>query len=152
MLSSIRRAQIIAAACSVGLFGALISGARADAPPCQYSTQSGTVLDHNTKLTWERDPLPDPVKWSDAKARCAILPLDGGRWRMPTIQELQTLIDESKYDPAIDGNAFPNTPADFVWSNTPLAGVAGPVWRVHFYDGLTNTGGMNNMHLVRCVR
>lgn len=134
------------------LLGALIPWAHANAPPCQYVVVSDTVLDNNTKLTWERALSSGPVEWSQAYAHCASLALAGGGWRMPTIQELQTLVDDSKHNPAIDEAAFPNTPADYAWSSTPYAEVAGPVWRVNFYDGFVNAGGMNNAHIVRCVR
>ena len=43
-------------------------------------------------LTWQVTPTGGTMKWSDAKAHCAGLTLDGGGWHLPTIGELRTLI------------------------------------------------------------
>lgn len=152
MRSPPRIAHALAFAASVALFASLIRGARANAPPCQYAVVNGTVFDANTKLTWERTLSSGLVTWSQANDYCANLSFAGGGWRMPTIQELQTLIDESRSEPAIDDIIFPDTPLSYAWSKTPVSGAVGPRWRVNFYDGFVNAGGMNSTHTVRCVR
>jgi len=42
-------------------------------------------------------------------------------WRLPTIQELFTLVDYSRCNPAIDTTIFPNTEASSYWSSTAYA-------------------------------
>lgn len=65
-------------------------------------------------------------------------------WRMPTIQELNTIVDQGRERPAIDPVYFPNTPETVFWSSTPYAGPLLPApgstdrpsaWGVHFYNG-----------------
>lgn len=43
-------------------------------------------------------------------------------WRMPTIKELQSIVDYDRVDPAIDPVYFPNTQSGGYWSSTPYAG------------------------------
>jgi hypothetical protein len=41
-------------------------------------------------------------------------------WRLPSIQELSSLIDVNRQNPAIDTVAFPATPVGGFWSSTPF--------------------------------
>jgi hypothetical protein len=57
------------------------------------------VLDKETGLVWERVPLAPsiyqtPPTWSESQAYCNAL-VKGGRigWRLPTLQELSSLVD-----------------------------------------------------------
>lgn len=75
----------------------------------QYDLTDQTVLDRTTGLEWQRhveDRVPDD--WSFHY--CATLELDGGGWRLPTRVELTTIVDYTRRLPAIDTDAFPNTP------------------------------------------
>jgi hypothetical protein len=58
-------------------------------------------------------------------------------WRVPTIEELQSIMHYSGRVPAIDGDYFPNIVADstidYYWSNTPSANTSN-VWAVVFAD------------------
>jgi hypothetical protein len=115
---------------------------------------AGTVYDQATKLTWERVGSQD-VLWADAKARCAGLVLDGAGWRLPTITELQSIVDESRTNPAIDATAFPATRSAGFWTSDPWAQAPGSyVWRVDFFDGISNGGApiADWKDNVRCVR
>lgn len=50
--------------------------------------EKGVIVDTFTDLQWtQRDNLYD-INWRDAKAYCEALPLAGGGWRLPTMQEL----------------------------------------------------------------
>jgi hypothetical protein len=48
----------------------------------------GVVYDTGSGLDWERSPNPEMVNWHEAKAYVAALALDGGGWRLPSIDEL----------------------------------------------------------------
>ncbi|HXI58807.1 MAG TPA: DUF1566 domain-containing protein, partial [Polyangia bacterium] len=115
----------------------------------------GTVLDVATGLTWQRAPDPTPRTWSEAAAACAGLPVDSQPgdarpWRLPDVKELQTLIDESRADPAIDPVAFPDTPSESFWASTPLAGQPGFAWFVSFHNGVAYNSQVEAPHRVRC--
>jgi hypothetical protein len=112
----------------------------------------GTVVDDKTKLTWQTDVDPSTFTWSDAKTHCATLALAGGAFRLPTMKELQTLIDERAADPAIDVAAFPGAPSESFWTGTPLAGGPTEAWFVNFYNGVAYTSLVDHSYRVRCVR
>ena len=39
-------------------------------------------------------------------------------WRLPTVKELEQIVDFSQLYPAIDTNYFPNTPNRYFWTST----------------------------------
>ena len=51
-----------------------------------------TWTDPTSGLTWQVTPTGGTMNWSDAKAHCAGLSLDGGGWHLPDIGELRSLI------------------------------------------------------------
>jgi hypothetical protein len=90
--------------------------------------------------------------WQDAKDFCDNLNYaDHDDWRLPEIHELESIVDYSNPDWAIDSTAFPATP-DFFWSSLSVVGNTSLAWYVSFYDGIMcynyNTYGYD----VRCVR
>jgi hypothetical protein len=68
-----------------------------DAPPTPGPSSpvktAKTWKDPETGLTWQVTPTGGGMKWTEAKAHCKNLSLDGHRgWRLPTISELRSLI------------------------------------------------------------
>jgi hypothetical protein len=54
------------------------------------------VLDRETGLVWERVPLATVHTWASATARCRNLVIAGrGGWRLPPVEELESLYDPS---------------------------------------------------------
>jgi hypothetical protein len=132
---------------------ALTASADANAPAGTYTTTGGTVYDTKTKLTWQQAVAPGTYTWAGAKTYCAGLNLGGTGWRLPTMKELQTIVDDSQTHPSIDTTAFPSTPADWFWSSSPLAGSSFGAWCVNFGYGYTGNGyDVSNTFYVRCVR
>jgi hypothetical protein len=84
-----------------------------------------------------------------AKTYCSNL---GGTWRLPSLTELQTIVDDTKSNPAIDPTAFPNTPPTWFWTSSPLAADSSAVWCVAFNLGYTDVNVFNVTDQVRCVR
>ena len=117
-----------------------------------YQAGDGTVYDTRTKLTWQLDVSMTPVDWATAKDYCGGLDLGGMGWRLPSVSELQTLIDETTTDPAIDLTAFPGTPSDYFWTSSILPRFESFVWTVYFGYGLSTFFDVNQTHFVRCVR
>lgn len=70
-------------------------------------------------------------------------------WRMPTVKELESIVDFGRYDPAIDLEFFPNTPPDGVWSGSPFSDDSGSAWVVGFGHG---GAGFNDRSFNRHVR
>lgn len=125
---------------------------QANAPTGQYVVSNGTVFDAKSQLTWEQNPPGVLVSFDAANAYCAGLGLGGGNWRVPSMKELQTIIDETKVDPCIDESAFPNTMLDKYWSSTRWADGSSDAWYVRFDYGSSNLEATINVHYVRCVR
>jgi hypothetical protein len=133
----------------------LTPSADAGAPVGRFAASGGTVIDTKTKLTWQQATPQLTYSWTDAKSYCASAgaSLGGTGWRLPTIRELQTLVDPSRMaDPRIDLTAFPTTPSAAFWSSSPVAGSPSSAWLVNFYDGFANTYDKTTMVDVRCVR
>ena len=126
--------------------------AQADAPPCRTTISTETVFDKDTGLTWQRAVDASSYTQNQAMEYCDGLALAGGGWRLPSIKELQTIVDESKYKPAIDPIAFPNTPSTSFWSSSLYAGVWSNAWYVGFDDGHVYNGSVESPLHVRCVR
>ena len=111
------------------------------------------VRDHQTGLEWARRPLPDRHEWKAAADACRALKLGGHTdWRLPTVRELQSLVDFERHDPAIDTDYF-ECPANWFWSNTPYAGDPSDcAWFVFFVSGYACWSGHNFAGFVRACR
>ncbi len=121
---------------------------------------AGTVIDAATGLTWQRLIDSAPLSWDEAQAYCPSLGLPGDGWRLPSMKELQTLVDDRRSEPAIDVASFPDTPPareDYFWTSTTMAGDQASVWLLGFQQGTSayngkKVGGVTMRYLVRCVR
>lgn len=171
---SARRGAVVGVVAGVGLVAAL---ARGDSPPDQYAifqADTPTIVDEKTHLEWERYPEldrvtgppdggdagtpgnPSAVTVAQAAVRCATF---GAGWRLPTVKELLTLVDE---DPRkiyadggdaylyIDRNAFPTAVPGLYWTSSrdpsmPMG------WVVDFGSGLTTLVTPAASLYARCV-
>jgi hypothetical protein len=104
---------------------------------CTYTDNGdGTVMDASTGLMWQQRAPLKWMTWKQALAYCERLNLGGHTdWRMPTIKELRSLVDYSRYEPAINTSYFQNTVASYYWSSTTYATYAYYAWGLYFYDG-----------------
>jgi hypothetical protein len=73
-------------------------------------------------------------------------------WRLPTREELRSLVDYSRYDPAIDTVYFPHMQFDGYCSSSPVAYHAGYAWNVNFYYGYDDSSDEVSYLHVRLVR
>lgn len=152
MTNSRRNSTRILFACVLTLAVSWAQHGRADAPPSRYTIANGIVTDTTTLLTWQQTISASSYNWSDAQSYCVGLNLNGTGWRVPSMKELQTIVDETRTTPAIDPIAFPNTPVEFFWASSPLAGSPSTSWVVNFNNGYSNGGDVTFMFRVRCVR
>jgi len=120
-----------------------------------------TVTDKYTSLMWQQDTAPDRINnrtvyynWQEALSYCENLTLAGySDWRLPNVNELQSLVDYTSYNPSINEVYFPITPSVSFWSST--TDVVWAAWNVSFYDGSVSGSGsdkLNPYNYVRCVR
>jgi len=116
----------------------------------------GAVLDRETGLVWQ--VASDTIfNWYDAQSYCYSLEIGGSRgWRLPTIDELATLIDSTQTDPALpEGHPFIGNHLSYsFWSSTTDAQNSNYVWMVQFGNGLPNAAGNIKAYenAVRAVR
>jgi hypothetical protein len=95
----------------------------------------GTVTDTSTGLTWQKASSSGKT-WEKALAYCEGLSLGGYTdWRLPTVKELQSLADYSRYSPAINTTYFPDTAASWYWSSTTIVYNTRGAWDVDFGFG-----------------
>ena len=92
---------------------------------------NGIVRDTKTGLEWKAGPDKD-TNWNEARSWIQNLNLDGGGWRMPTMDELEGLYRRG----AGDRNMTPllKTSGDFVWS-VETEDSHGGVWFFEFFNG-----------------
>lgn len=131
-------------------------------PPNHYSVVSGEVTDNYTGLVWQQGYSSSSVAWSGAAGYCSSLGLNGHTWRVPSINELATIVDEARVQPAVVTSVFPNTVScgsdTWFWSSAQYVG-SSYGWGINFCDGYTgyNAGASGAWNYftaayVRCVR
>jgi hypothetical protein len=98
------------------------------------SASEPTALHVSTPtLEWSNTLLDGkPVNYEAAEKAIAAL---GEGWRIPTFEELFSLVDRTRHDPAIDTEKFPDTKSTWYWSSTPTAWNSAAVWVVGFGYG-----------------
>lgn len=115
----------------------------------QVDISQGVVLDTTTSLTWERGVHEGLLFYETASFYCSTLQLAGhDDWRLPTKDELAAIVDEASTDPAINTNAFPNTPSDCFWTSSSCEYGR---WLVDFDPGVAIPVSLI-VAWVRCVR
>jgi len=113
-----------------------------------------TVTDNDTKLMWQKGE-GGSMTWESAITYCENLSLAGySDWRLPNIKELESITDDSKYNPAIDTTYFPNAYSFGYWSSTTFTCCNSSALGVRFSDGSVANYGpeKSNNDYVRCVR
>ncbi|MBI5749109.1 MAG: DUF1566 domain-containing protein [Nitrospinae bacterium] len=113
---------------------------------------NGTVTDSNTGLMWQKGE-GGSMAWGSALTYCEGLSLAGYTdWRLPNIKELESITDDTKYNPSIDTTYFPNANSSYYWSSTTYAYGSSSAWSVYFHYGYVYYGNKSYSYYVRCVR
>ena len=73
-------------------------------------------------------------------------------WRLPGREELRSICDYGRYDPAINTAFFPNTVSSYYWSSTTSASNTGGAWIIGFYNGGVHWNYKSLNYYVRAVR
>ncbi len=125
-----------------------------------FASNSVTTADLGTGLIWAsdgaeagcNDGLAD-LDFDAAAAWASALDFGGySDWRMPTIAELEGILDHTRSDPAINTDAFPHTVSDYYWSSTTYADNPDDAWVVYFSNGDAYNDGKEYANCVRAVR
>ena len=111
----------------------------------------GTITDTTTKLLWQKTYSGSQFLFSLASDYCTDLSFAGYTdWRLPTIEELQSIIDNGEY-PTIDPVFTCAT--SYYWSSTESASDTTYAWAVYFVNGNLDLRLKTQSYLFsRCVR
>jgi hypothetical protein len=113
----------------------------------------GTVTDTATGLMWQKDEAGE-MDWTTALTYCENLQLaTHDDWRLPNRNELQSIVDYTYSNPAIDRALFPEAKPSIYWSSTTKADDPEFAWYVNFSDGyIFGKHDKTNNYYVRAVR
>ncbi|MCK5916066.1 MAG: DUF1566 domain-containing protein, partial [Deltaproteobacteria bacterium] len=132
-----------------------------------YSRSGDVVIDNATGLEWQDDeniqkPWVTQENWSDsnysdtsgdtATTYCSELTLNGGSWRLPSIKELDTLVDNGRIDPSVTEGIFNYTASSDYWSSTSSTRDNALAWVTDYGNGRSRHYVKNANHYVRCVK
>jgi hypothetical protein len=145
--------------------GAVCEATKPMLPPTdQYVLNGDTVLDKKSGLTWARCSAGQ--HWQENKGCTgrisslkwdAAMDLSRDGWRVPTLDELKTLLSATCLAPSINEEVFPGTRANprtmGYWSSTTKGSPLDRyVWVVFFDSGYFAYGNLDSSYSVRLVR
>jgi hypothetical protein len=125
---------------------------------------NAAVFDRETGRVWERSPGDvdgdgdvdddDRRNWYSALSHCYTLEIGGRKgWRLPTIEELASLVDTSQAAPTLPAShPFTNVQSFFYWSATTSATLTSTAWGVFFSNGNVVFDVKSDSIFVWCVR
>lgn len=114
----------------------------------------GIVRDNTTGLEWDTSDFGGKeFTFEKAVKACEDLRTGGhSDWRLPTIQELLSLVDYTRHEPAINKEFFPNCKSSWYRTSTPYAPFSGYSWIVYFSYGGSSYDHRDLDLFVRAVR
>ncbi|GAG66544.1 unnamed protein product [marine sediment metagenome] len=117
------------------------------------------VIDNATGLMWAADRFAagcgdgDTDYWSDAILVGNALDFAGNTdWRLPNINELVSIINWNKYDPALDEPPFISTQSLNYWSSTVDKNDTCYALVINFRNGFISNEDKEEKVFLRCVR
>lgn len=118
----------------------------------QIDNGDGTVTDTGSGLMWLK-ATQGLLPWEEAIKYCE----DGiwaghDDWRLPNRNELQSLVNYSRFSPSIDTSVFPDTASYNYWSSTTHATYPENAWFVNFNYGYVYGYNKQTSYFVRPVR
>jgi hypothetical protein len=135
-----------------------------------FIPQSGVVKDISTNLEWQnnfKNNTIQELKLEEAISYCQELDLNGKGWRLPTKDELLTLVEryekrhvipskkeeKTSLNPIFFNKNKKDSTGYYYWSSTPSDSDNNNLyWAVNFQDGWTGQERQNQQLKTRCVR
>ncbi len=128
-----------------------------------YTKMDGIVSDSKTGLMWQDDYDDNPsttidtVKdgnWTQAISYCnALSALEHDDWRLPNVNELLSITDDTDATPPAINGAFEHIKNDDYWtSTTKIKAGTTPAYTVLFSNGGVGAGHKVSAYYIRCVR
>ncbi len=132
----------------------------------------GTVSDATTNLRWQKCSGTEAqgsisvdnsynatcsgteifYNWANGLNYCKNLTLAGKTWRLPSVNELKTLVDTNQSAaPYINQSVFPGTVANVYWSASTYVPNTTLAWIVSFNSGYVVDYNKTYSNYVRCV-
>ncbi len=102
--------------------------------------RDAVVVDRLSGLAWRREAYitGEPAMWAEAIA--AVKQLDRGQWRLPNINELESLVDCSAHSPALpQGHHFTGV-QEVYWSSTTSLYEPDWAWALYLDKGAVGVG------------
>jgi hypothetical protein len=150
------------------------SPAPTNAPNPRFTPGAGTdgmkvVRDNLTGLMWTKDAsnacgsAVAAMNWGAAITSCNNLVYGGyDDWRLPSMQELYSLINFKFYPPMLcdtsgtnkwsEGNPFTGIQSDYYWSHDPLGPDSGTAWAIYLFNGFAHNYYKTDLFYVWPVR
>jgi Protein of unknown function (DUF1566) len=115
-------------------------------PDPRFIVEQSVVLDRLTGLYWlqDADVSSRTMDWAESldfvKNFDLDLPESFSNWRLPTINELESLVDSSRHTPALPLNHPFQKVRDVYWSSTTSFFESDWAWALYLYKGATGVG------------
>lgn len=114
--------------------------------------ENGIVYDEASGLMWQREDDGRQRTYLRARFYCEALELGGfDDWRLPTLAEIQSIVDYERVVPTIDPIFAKTRPMNY-WSSTSCADELDRIWVLYFGHGRTESVSTRSTCLVRAVR
>ena len=119
---------------------------------------SVVFFDKDSGLEWQDDYSDNKgtikyLDWNGANKYCKDLTLDGGKWHLPTLEELRVFVRQSKYKQLKDAKSKMNpTMVNNYWTSKEREEKKDYAWRVSFLYHNVYYFKKSLATNVRCVR
>ena len=119
------------------------------------SNNRDIVMDKAHAIVWQDSAQAKKNRdkdWDDAIEYCDKLVLAGKtHWRLPTFDELHSIVDYTRTDPAINP-VFRYVYEGTYWTSTNFSATLSRAWTIDFRTGKTYYSYKTTNHTVRCVK
>jgi hypothetical protein len=113
----------------------------------------GTVTDHKSGLTWQKDDDDQRKSWSEAIKYAKLMSLAGhSDWRLPSEKELVSLWNNFGSSNEARTAHFPSMKSKGYWSSTSNPRASDEAYVVVFDRGGVFSSSKTEEYFVRCVR